>query len=160
MRLLLLLLGRCLLRREPVERAQRLGRLPAERADERAVVLVRGRARAVVELEFLQRRERAVALLEQREPPYLGLVADVQLVALRLRVAEEGPCDVEDARRGERDAEDERDCGHASAGASAVRAASRRCSRASGQSVISAPSTKTSPAIHTRLTSGLTKTLK
>ena len=44
-----------------------------QRPDERAVVLVRDLAGAVVELELLQRRERAVALLGEREPaPLVG----------------------------------------------------------------------------------------
>ena len=48
-----------------VERLERLGRLPAERPDERAVVGVVDLADAVVELELLQRGERAVARLHQ-----------------------------------------------------------------------------------------------
>ena len=50
-----------------LERPQRFGRLAPQRADELAVVLVRDLAGAVVELELLQRRERAVALLGQLE---------------------------------------------------------------------------------------------
>ena len=51
-----------------------------ERPDERAVVLVGDLARAVVELELLERRERAVALLGEREPrarPRPGVVERV-----------------------------------------------------------------------------------
>ena len=51
-----------------VERLQRLGGRAAERPDERAVVDVVDLAGAVVELELLERRERAVARLHQRQP--------------------------------------------------------------------------------------------
>ena len=44
--------------------------------------------------------------------------------------------------------------------ARAKRATRRRCSRASGQSAISEPAMKTKPATQSRLTSGLTSTLK
>ncbi len=45
-------------------------------------------------------------------------------------------------------------------GPGSVRAASRRCSRASGQSVITEPSRKMKPASQIRLTSGFTSTLR
>ena len=56
-----------------LERLQRGRRARAERRRP-AVVLVRDLARAVVELELLERPERPVALLEQREPPLLERV--------------------------------------------------------------------------------------
>jgi hypothetical protein len=52
----------------PLERAQRLrGRLPL-RPDELPVVGIPDLARAVVELELLQRGERTVSLLDERPP--------------------------------------------------------------------------------------------
>ena len=51
---------------ERVERLERLGRRAAQRPDQGAVVGVVDLARAMVELELLQRGERAVALVDQR----------------------------------------------------------------------------------------------
>ena len=133
----------------------------AEHADLRAVVLVGDRARAVVELELLEGRERAVARLEQLEPTDLVLVEFVERVRLRLGLAEERERDHDDAGHGERRSEHECE-GQRVAGRPTVeaRATSRRCSRRSGHSVITEPSRNTSPASQMRLTSGLTKTRK
>ena len=79
--------GRALARRR-IERAHGLGRLPAQRPDELSVVLVGDLARAVVELELLQRRESPVALLEELQP--FLLVGSVRRGGrLRLRLREE-----------------------------------------------------------------------
>ena len=51
-----------------LERPEELGRAATQRPDERAVVVVGDLARAVVELELLQRRERPVALLLEGDP--------------------------------------------------------------------------------------------
>ena len=56
----------------------------AERSDLGTVVLVGDRAGAVLELELLERGERAIALLEQLEPSPLVLVEVVERVGLRL----------------------------------------------------------------------------
>ena len=54
----------------------------AQRADERAVVVVVDLAGAVVELELLQRGERVVALLDQQQPLLLGLGRRVETVVV------------------------------------------------------------------------------
>ncbi len=107
-----------------------------ERPDERAVVDVVDLAGAVVELDLLQRRERAVASLEQRQQ-LLGLAARVDQLGLG-RLAQERQRDDHD--RGDRDqrAEDQR----RHARASESRVTSRRCSRASGHIATSDPKTK------------------
>src|SRR5581483_1775644 len=101
--------------RSELERPQRLRRPPAKRPDELAVVLVRDLPRAVVELELLQRGQRAVALLLELEAPAL------ERVPCGRRLAQEGPRDEDDARDREHRADDERG-GHAveRAGAPAV----------------------------------------
>src|SRR5438034_7834267 len=63
------------LRRGPqVEGAQRLRGTTSQRADEPPVVVVGDLAGPVVELQLLERGERAVPLLGKREPPLLELV--------------------------------------------------------------------------------------
>ena len=143
------------------QRLERRRHVPAKRADLCAVVLVGDGAGAVVELELLQRRERAVALLEQREPPPLVVVELVERVRLGLGLPQEGKRDRDDARHGERGTEQQRQ-GQRVAGmpTSEARATSRRCSRRSGHSVMREPTRKTSPASQMRFTSGLTKTRK
>ena len=51
-----------------LQRLHRPGSLGPQRRDESAVVLVRDLAGAVVELELLQRIERTVSLLDERQP--------------------------------------------------------------------------------------------
>jgi hypothetical protein len=97
--------------RPRVERPERLRGAPAQRTDERAVVLVRHLAGAVVELELLQRRQRAVPLLDELEPPALERVRLVEPVVLgrRARSSQERPRGEQHARDGEQGAEKERD---------------------------------------------------
>ena len=97
--------------RSRVERLQRVGGAASQRTDERAVVLVGHLARAVVELELLQRGERAVALLDELEPPSLQHVGLVDSIVLgrRARPPQERPRNEEHARDGEQGAEEERD---------------------------------------------------
>ncbi len=54
-----------------LEGPERLAGLPPERADERPVVLIRDLACPVVELELLQRRQSAIALLDEAQPGLL-----------------------------------------------------------------------------------------
>ncbi len=75
-------LGRLRLLR-PVEGAQRLGRRAAQRPDELAVLLVADLAGAVIELELLQRGQRAISLLGECQP--LGLRSRSERRAGRLR---------------------------------------------------------------------------
>src|SRR5205814_3935544 len=92
--------------------------------------------------------------------PQLELVRLGEAVVGRLRLAQEGPCDEGDRRDGEHGADRQSD-GHASAGTvCAYRAASRRSSRASGQSATSEPPTKTKPATQIRFTRGFTSTFR
>ena len=62
------------------QRLERRSHVPAKRADLCAIVLVRDGSGAMVELELLQRCERAVALLEQLEPASLVVVELVERV--------------------------------------------------------------------------------
>ncbi len=110
----------------------------------------------MVELQLLQRRERPVTLLGERERMRARLRLP-QVVVLRHGLAQERNRDEQDRDDGDDGREDERG-GHASA--SAYRAASRRCSRGSGQSATSEPARKTNPASQIRLTSGLTSARK
>ena len=98
---------------EPIEVPE-----PYPPPDERTVVLVRDFARAMVELELLQRREGTVPRLRQLQPAAIDLVRLVQDVAVGLRLSEVGQRDQDDAGRGEERAEDER-CAHVRAGDSA-----------------------------------------
>ena len=115
----------------------------------------------MLELELLQSCERAIPLFEQRKPMALGVVQIVQLVRLGLGFAYERKRDRDDTRdrkrRGEHECQRQRVAGMPTSDARATR---RRCSRRSGQSVISDPIRKTSPASQMRLTSGFTKTRK
>jgi hypothetical protein len=88
-----------------VERAQRLRRALPQRPDELAVVGVGDLAGAVVELELLQRGERAIALFRQLEPSLLELVRRREPVLARLRLAQERQRDEHDACDGENGAD-------------------------------------------------------
>ncbi len=70
----------------------------------------------MVELELLQRRERAVALLGEREAPPPLLARLRQGVVARLGLAEERQRHRDDAGDGEEGGEDERQRGHSAAG--------------------------------------------
>ena len=109
-------------------------RAPSSSPTRLAVVLVGDLARAVVELELLQRRERAVALLLEREP----LARRSALRAAPRGRRQERPGDEPDGGDGQQRAEDERGGEHSGlcGDEAAVADASRRSSRASGQSVI------------------------
>lgn len=115
----------------------------------------------MVELEFLECRERSVPRLEQLETAPFALVEVVQAIRVGLGLSEKGQRDGQDARHGQDGREHER-CGQRVAGTptSPARETSLRCSRASGQSVMTEPRRKTRPATQMRLTSGFTKTLK
>src|SRR6476469_130426 len=142
--------------RRVVEAAQSRRRRLAQRADVAAVVLVGDLARAVVELQLLQRSERLVALFDERKLTLIGLAGCVEAIVDGRRVAEERQRDEQYRAGCEHDAEDECDGGHARAGARRV--TSRRCSRASGHNATAEPSRNTIPAIQSRLTSGFTST--
>ena len=130
-----------------------LGGATPQRADELAVVLVRDLAGAVVELELLQRGERAIALLGERQPPLFQLVRPGERVVLRLR-----------ARAGKARAtkHDEATASTAPTTSAAVmRAGGARVPRgetalstASGHSAISAPRDEHEAGDPERLTSG------
>ena len=143
-----------------LEGPERLAGLAAERTDERPVVLIRDLAGPVVELELLQRGERTVTLLEQAQTPLVSRVRDEDVVPSP--GPEERPGDVDDAGDREQGAESEGNDLHVeryagwAAPSPAKRAASRRCSRASGHMTTTEPSTKIRPESQMRLTSGLT----
>src|SRR5205814_125224 len=97
------------------------------------------------------------------EPAALERAEVVDGVARRLRLAEEGPRDEDDADDRENGGEHERVGLHQAltrTSARPYRAASRRSSRASGQRAISDPPTKTTPASQIRFTSGFTSTFR
>src|SRR6266536_2922748 len=71
-----------------LQRTQGLRRPPAQRPDELAVVLVGDLAGAMVELELLQGRQRAVALLRELQPAALELIGLAEPV---LRGRDPGP---------------------------------------------------------------------
>src|SRR5205823_5855602 len=132
-------------------------RTPPQRPHLEAVVLVRDLARAVVELELLQRCQRSVPLLREREPPALELARLVEGVARRRGLAQERPGDRDDDEHREHAAEHE--C-ERHTGMAAYRSASFRCSTASGHMATSEPKTKMKPAAQTRFTSGFTSTFR
>ena len=72
----------------------------------------------MVELELLQRRERAVSRLRELEPPPVELSGLVQSVIVRLGLAEVRQRHEDDARNRQQSSEDEREA-HGGAGASA-----------------------------------------
>jgi len=152
---------RSTLPRVALERLQSRRDVAPENADLRAVVLVRHGPGAMVELELLERRERAIALLEQLEMTELALAKVVERVGLGLGLAQERERNHDDAgdgeRRGEHESQRQRVAGRPTVEARPTR---RRCSRRSGHRVITEPRRNTSPASQMRLTSGLTKTRK
>jgi hypothetical protein len=91
----------------------------------------------MVELQLLERRERAVACLHQLEQAVALGCHRADLVVVGDRLAQEGQCD--DDRRDERDQRPEDQRGHARASESRV--TSLRCSRASGHIATSEPKT-------------------
>ena len=101
-----------------LERAQCLGRTTPERSDLRAVVVVRDLARAMVELELLQRRECAIALLGDGEPPLLEIVRRLQPIVSYGRLTEERQRD-DDRTRDRKRRADEKGNRHVSAKAPA-----------------------------------------
>src|SRR5580765_5240132 len=117
--------------RPGLESAQGGGRTAAEGADEGSVVGVRDLSRPVVELELLQRGERAIPILDQLEAASLELVELVEPVAGRRRLAQERARDEDDRKHGEHGPESKRER-HTAAAPAAYRSASRRCSTASG----------------------------
>jgi hypothetical protein len=62
----------------------------------------------MVELEFLQRPERTVSLLGEREPPLFQLVRRNESIVLRRGLAHERQSDEQDASNREKRADDER----------------------------------------------------
>src|SRR5438105_8212963 len=123
-----------------IERLERLGRAPPERPHELAIVVVGDLAGAVVELELLQRRERAVAFLGPRDPNLLLWLGRVKPVVLRRRIAQEGPGDEKHACHGEHDPQREphvrpswRACTSRGTSSRACRAGRRRRRRGSAR---------------------------
>src|SRR5207248_9743344 len=112
-----------------------------------AVVLVRDLSGPVVDLELLERRERPVALLREREAAALELVLLVETVDGGRGVAQERQRREHDRRDGEERRDDERR-GHTRTSAPSVRerAARRRSSRAPGQGASREPSRNTPAA--------------
>ena len=105
-----------------IERAERdRGRLP-ERADELAVVGIVHLAGAMVELELLQRRERTVPLLDEREPASLGLARRIEAVVVGDRLAQERQRDEHHHRGSQHEPDDD----HARRLRAAPRAAAAR----------------------------------
>ncbi len=115
----------------------------------------------MVELELLQCGERTITCLQELESTALVLVDLGEGVRVGLRLAEERESDEEHTDDRERRGEDQRQRQRvAGTPTSLARATSRRCSRASGHSVIRDPRTKTNPAIQIRFTRGFTNTRK
>ncbi len=115
----------------------------------------------MLELELLQRSQRAIALFQQLQPTPLVVIELVEDVGLGLRLAKERKRDHDDTRDGQRRSEQEAQRqGATGRPACEARVTRRRCSRRSGQSVMTEPRRKTRPASQMRLTSGFTKTRK
>src|SRR5438034_1347676 len=131
-----------------VERAKRRGRAAPIAADELLVVVVGELPCAMVELELLQSRERAVLLLGQLERTLVDLAGLAQAVVGGSRLEQERCRDEQDCDHRNERADDKRRGRHVSAATpgSAYRAASRRCSRGSGHIATTEPSRKTKPA--------------
>ena len=141
--------------------AQGFDRSSAHRPDQFAVVLVRDLARAVIELELLERREGPVAFLDEREPP--GGKAICARGRWRLRPAEQRVGDVEERPHGYGGREDDRNEHQAVTGRASIsndRRASCRCSRASGHMATTDPSRNKIPASQIRSINGLTATFR
>ena len=92
---------------EPVERPERLGRVPPQHADDPAIVVVRDPPRPVVGLELSQRRQRPITRLLRREALSLGGAELEERVGLGRRLAQERECDHDDDRDDERRAQQE-----------------------------------------------------
>ena len=147
----------------PFERLQRRRSLTPQRPDLRAVVVVGDRPGPVVELELLECGERAVARLERARDDAARPASSSS------RASESGSGS---RRNGSATTTTQATASAAASSKASVNgspgvptslaacATSRRCSRASGQSVMTEPRRKTSPASQMRLTSGLTKTRK
>src|SRR5262249_31506846 len=113
----------------------------------------------MVELELLQCRQRAIALLSEREPPAHLRRELVQAVVRGRGLAEKRPRDQDHRHNSQHCPAREappHDYGPAGAAPAAYRAARRRCSTASGHIATSAPKTKRKPPAQMRLMSGLT----
>jgi hypothetical protein len=96
-----------------IERAQGLGRMPAQRADQLSVVLVRDLPRAVVELKLFERGEGSITLLQELQPfPFAGGQVR-EPVVLRLGLPQERPCDDRHTGKREQDGQDHGGQGHA-----------------------------------------------
>lgn len=93
-----------------VERLQRLGRAVSQRPDERAVIRVGHLAGAMVELQLLQRPERAVPLLGKSQSPLFQLVGRNEPIVLGRGLAHERESDEENAHHCEERTDDERRC--------------------------------------------------
>jgi len=100
---------RRLRRRPQVERAQRLGGTTSKRTDKPPVVVVGDLARPMVELELLQRSQRAVTLLGERKPSLLELVRLQKAIVAGARLAQERQGDEHHARNCEHGTDDESD---------------------------------------------------
>ena len=90
-----------------LERAQRLRGADAQRAHEPAVVLVGDLAGPVVELQLLERGERAVPLLGKREPPLLELVWLQKTIVSGTRLPQERQGNEQHARNREHRTDDQ-----------------------------------------------------
>ena len=96
------------LRRGPqVEGAQRLRSTTSQRADEPPVVVVGDLAGPVVELQLLERSERAVPLLGKREPPLLELVWLQKTIVSGTRLPQERQGNEQHARNREHRTDDQ-----------------------------------------------------
>ena len=94
-----------------VERAESVGRATTQRPDELAVIIIGHLARAVIELELLQRGERAVTLFRQGKPALLELVRMRETIVLRPRLSQKGQRDEDNGDHGKRSTNNECD-GH------------------------------------------------
>jgi hypothetical protein len=92
-----------------IERTERLCGPPPERPDELAVIGVGDLARAMVELELLQCRERAVTFLRQAQAAPFELVRRDEPVVGGRGLAQKRQPDGDGARDREQRADDERE---------------------------------------------------
>jgi hypothetical protein len=96
-----------------LEGTKQLGGASAQGPDKRAVVLVGNLAGTVVEFELLQRSERTVALLLERNPLLFPRPRLLEAVVLGNRFPQEGACHEQDAPHGKQGAQDEPDAHYA-----------------------------------------------
>jgi hypothetical protein len=101
--------NRRLRRRPEVERAQRLGGATSKRTDKSPVVVVGDLAGPVVELELLERCQRAVTLLGEREPSLLELVRLQETIVPSARLTQEREGDEHHTRDREHGTDDQGD---------------------------------------------------